>query len=724
MNTWNLGWIPPGLQDVSNEKLVDISSRLFEEIKKLGEQGIYFGIWNPQRDKEGKPENFEIQCFDISEKSIGDLRKALKDKILIPLNKSFIDNKNKNKEHNKKDNNQERKQTCKEQFKLSLSPELLASFKPFKPDFPSLAFDGQDDYVEIGESDKKLKSLNFTENQVFTIEVRVKVSSLQPDSEDEDNSIIEKWNGFGPYPYVIRYNNRTGKIIASQYGSENQPSDRPRLVSKKSINDGLFHHVAFVKDDSHFCLYIDGKEEAKVEVNNTKGETKSILSSPLYFGCRGGYRNYFKGEISEVRIWKKSLECSQIKKYASTQSKNEVEEIIKSEVVSDLVGYWSFCLDDNIAQPNNSRRKQDNTKSETQEDDDQLVKFSTVQNKVTDSNHGKLHGEPAWIQYRDWSPIETQGALKSCTAHAAVSLFEYFQRKESGRHIDGSRLFLYKVARNFRSLEKERYPGASIAETMAAMMMVGIPPEEYWPYHPFLVEQEPSPLCYAIARNYRVSSCFRLDSDIRAEMEKIDLLDSDVRAGMQKINLLDQIKIFITAGFPAMFGFPLDDSTAKSAKNNQGKIPFKLFNSDYQEGHAVVAIGYDDEKEITEEICELYRCKDSKDEQEKKELTKAFQKELADLNIKLPKKFLDVKDNKVTTTGAFLIRNSWGNDWGEQGYGWLPYAYVLTGLAVDWWSLLKAEWMDIGWFGFRANPDEGTLTNCDPDKENCDPTKP
>jgi hypothetical protein len=28
----------------------------------------------------------------------------------------------------------------------------------------------------------------------------------------------------------------------------------------------------------------------------------------------------------------------------------------------------------------------------------------------------------------------------------------------------------------------------------------------------------------------------------------------------------------------------------------------------------------------------------------------------------------------------------------------LPYDYMINGLAVDWWSLLKNEWVDTGIF--------------------------
>ena len=240
---------------------------------------------------------------------------------------------------------------------------------------------------------------------------------------------------------------------------------------------------------------------------------------------------------------------------------------------------------------------------------------------------------PSSADLRQWcSPVEDQGEIGSCTANAGVGLVEYFQRRAFGNHVDASRLFLYKVTRNLAHLKGDS--GAYLRSTMGALVLFGVPPEEYWPYSDADLDKEPPAFCYAYAMNYQAIKYFRLDS-------------SGVAADL----LLKRIKENLVSGIPAMFGFTVYDSISRAAAD--GKIPFPVRGEKVVGGHAVVAIGYNDQMKI--------------------------------------------RNNSASgpgTTGAVLIRNSWGTGWGENGYGWLPYEYVFKGLAVDWWSLIKNEWVD------------------------------
>lgn len=246
---------------------------------------------------------------------------------------------------------------------------------------------------------------------------------------------------------------------------------------------------------------------------------------------------------------------------------------------------------------------------------------------------------PASVDLRPWcSAIEDQKSIGSCTAHAGVGLVEYFERRAFGKHIDSSRLFLYKVTRNLMHWTGDT--GAFLRSTMYALTLFGTPPEEYYPYVIADFDKEPSAFCYAFAQNYQAISYYRLDPP-----------------GTTPANLLSQIKTYLANGLPSMFGFTVYNSIDQAAANG-GKIPYPTRGEKVVGGHAVNAVGYDDSIKIR-----------------------------------------NANRGGIETTGALLIRNSWGTAWGSGGYGWLPYQYVLAGLATDWWSLLKNEWIDTGQFG-------------------------
>jgi C1A family cysteine protease len=107
---------------------------------------------------------------------------------------------------------------------------------------------------------------------------------------------------------------------------------------------------------------------------------------------------------------------------------------------------------------------------------------------------------------------------------------------------------------------------------------------------------------------------------------------------------LQTVKAFLRAGFPSCFGF-----SVPSSLTIDGQIPYRPTFDSPLGGQAMIAVGYDD-------------------------------------------RWLR------GSRGALLVRSSWGQGWGDDGYGWLPYAYVEERLAVDFFTLLHPAWIASGEF--------------------------
>lgn len=120
-------------------------------------------------------------------------------------------------------------------------------------------------------------------------------------------------------------------------------------------------------------------------------------------------------------------------------------------------------------------------------------------------------------------------------------------------------------------------------------------------------------------------------------------------SGVSGPALLDKIKTYLASNLPSMFGFPVYEEFMNPPAN--ARVAYPERRSKFYGGHAIVAAGYDDSIPINS-----------------------------------------------SEKGALLIRNSWGKSWGDQGYAWLSYKYITKGVAVDWWSVIKHNWVDTGNF--------------------------
>ena len=178
--------------------------------------------------------------------------------------------------------------------------------------------------------------------------------------------------------------------------------------------------------------------------------------------------------------------------------------------------------------------------------------------------------------------------------------------------IELSRLFLYYMERSLENTINED-SGASMRDICKALTNYGVCEEKYMPYDVNKFTTNPSEDAIKNALNYKIASYKSLNSAMEVK---------------QNLAIRQQ---------PVLMGMTVFQSFESPNIAKTGKMSMPIIGEKEIGGHAVLIVGYNDGNIISN-------------------LTNII------TNSSIPK-------------GCFVIRNSWGSDWGDKGYFYMPYSF-------------------------------------------------
>lgn len=215
-----------------------------------------------------------------------------------------------------------------------------------------------------------------------------------------------------------------------------------------------------------------------------------------------------------------------------------------------------------------------------------------------------------YSQRKMWPVPYDQGDLGSCTGNALAGIVAMQLAIEKKIKIDNkasttpSRLFIYYNERAMMGTINED-SGAYIRDGIKSLNRQGACFEDTWPYVISKFKVRPNPLAYKNA----------LPNTVK-QYQRVNVPD---------INTKKQVLI---SNYGIVFGIAVYESFESTNASKTGIIPMPDPDEVMLGGHAMVIIGYDDNKVIGK------------------------------------------------SKGAFEVRNSWGLSWGDKGYCWIPYDYL------------------------------------------------
>ncbi|WP_073850733.1 LamG-like jellyroll fold domain-containing protein [Pontibacter flavimaris] len=161
----------------------------------------------------------------------------------------------------------------------------------------AIQLDGINDYADFGNNNRGI-------TDQLTVEAWVRTDSYG------HHHILTKYDRDAENGFQLLIQN--GKAcLAGRDGSGNYRSSG---YSSTIVADNNWHHLAGVVVNGTWMIYVDGVLEGKVETgypNTILSSNEKLLLGNYYYVFLGNH--FYKGQVDEVRIWKKALTEEQIR---------------------------------------------------------------------------------------------------------------------------------------------------------------------------------------------------------------------------------------------------------------------------------------------------------------------------------------------------------------------------------------------------------------------------
>lgn len=300
-------------------------------------------------------------------------------------------------------------------------------------------------------------------------------------------------------------------------------------------------------------------------------------------------------EIKTIKGLKAGMTCKEINELKTGKKiKPVVKETIKKKKISETP--LIKIIDEEIINLVHCNLKKD-------ERDDRDYKLSTIS-----------YGLPNAVDYTSqMSHVKNQGGLGSCVGFAAAAMKEWQEQQEHLKEVAAGKKYVrkedhYDLSEQwiyYKCKEIDPWPdeeGTSIRCAMKVLHRIGVPTEEAYPYND---QYKGSPKSWAKL------------------IAKWGLIDSYYRCSD-----LNALKTSLANNGPTVIGIACFREIFYVGSN--GYIPYPANPNEIYGGHAICAVGYND------------------------------------------------------NTQTIKFKNSWGENWGNKGYGLLSYRYINDFLWDGW----------------------------------------